>query len=106
MNDAYEHPPSSGVFSHEDQYRIARLHEEVSGRLEEMALIVARVAGFKLTPDAVRKFQPTERARESDSYDVDVEIVCPPPDVGPCACIYRKADGTWGWEQPCGSGPP
>jgi hypothetical protein len=106
LNDTYEHPPSSGVMAAEDQYRISRLYEEVRSRLEEMSLIVARVAGFELTPDTVRKFQPTERSRDSDPYIVDVEIVCPPADVGPCACIYRKADGTWGWEQPCGSGPP
>lgn len=89
--------------SPEDQYRIARLYEEVRGRLEEMAMIGARVAGFTLTDGMTRKFEPRPA---SHGYDVDIEIVCPPPDVGPCACIYRKADGTWGWEQPCGSGPP
>jgi len=88
----------------EDQYRIARLYEEIRERLEEMAKIGARVAGFTLTDDMDIKFVP--RPPSQDSYDVDVEIVCPPEGVGPCACIYRKADGTWGWEQPCGSGPP
>ena len=88
----------------EDQYRIAQLYDEVRERLSEMAGIGARVAGFTLTEDMDLKFAP--RAPSSDSYDVDVEIVCPPEGVGPCACIYRKVDGTWGWEQPCGSGPP
>jgi hypothetical protein len=68
-----------------------------------MALIGARVMGIELAPGTVRKFQPVELANES--YMVDVEIICPGFGL-PCACIYRKADGTWGWEQPCGSGPP
>lgn len=96
--------PNAHDMSPEDQYRIARLYEEVCGRLEEMAMIGARVAGFTLTGDMTRKFAP--RPLSTHGYDVDVEIVCPPPDVGPCACIYRKADGTWGSEQPCGSGAP
>jgi hypothetical protein len=75
MNDEYEHPPSGGVMSAEDQYRIARLYEEVQGRLEEMALIGARVMGIELPPGTVRKFQPVELANES--YMVDVEIICP-----------------------------
>ena len=100
------HNPNAHDMSQEDQYRIARLYEEVRGRLEEMALIGARVAGFTLTDDMERKFLPRPPSHDFSTYDVDVEIVCPPPDVGPCACIYRKADGTWGWEQPCGSGPP
>jgi hypothetical protein len=92
----------------EDQYRVARLYEEICGRLEELAMIGARVAGFSLSEGTVRKFAPLEVSGEllDAGYDVDVEVVCPPEGVGPCACIYRKADGTWGWEQPCGSGPP
>jgi hypothetical protein len=97
--------PNSYEMHEEDQYRVARLYEEIRSRLEELALIGARVGGFTLTDEMVRKFVP-QPSPEFEIYDVDVEIVCPPPDVGPCGCIYRDATGVWRWEQPCGSGPP
>lgn len=99
--------PKTYEMSPEDQYRVARLYEEIAGRLEELALIGARVVGFTLTDDVVRKFTPLDVSSPTFDrpYIVDVEIVCPPRGVGPCACMYRRADGTWAWESPCGSGP-
>jgi hypothetical protein len=84
-------------FSSEDQYRVARLYEEVRGRLEELAMITARAAEIKLTDDTVRKFAPNRSAQ--NTYDVDIEIVCSP--TGSCICIFRDASGQWTWEY-CG----
>lgn len=88
--------PNSYAMSEEDQYRVARLYEEISSRLEEIALIGARVTGTELTSDSVRKFAPS--SSRFLSYDVDVEIVCGPTS---CACIYRDANGQWAWQNPC-----
>ena len=41
--------PNSFATNAEDQYRIARRYEEISSRLEEIALIGARVTGTTLT---------------------------------------------------------
>ena len=90
--------PNSYAMSAEDQYRIARLYEEISSRLEEMALIGARVTGTKLSRDTVRKFLPNAPTHDR-IYDVDVEIICGPSGV--CGCIYRDADGVWRWAYPC-----
>ena len=88
--------PNSFTMSAEDQYRIARLYEEISSRLEEIALIGARVTGTALTRETVRKFVPNA---PTHGYDVDVEIICGPTDV--CGCIYRDAAGVWRWSYPC-----
>ena len=79
------HNPNAHDISQEDQYRIARLYEEVRGRLEEMAMIGARVAGFTLTDDMERKFLPRPPS-PGKPYVVDIEIVCGPVS---CGCIYR-----------------
>ncbi|WP_326546006.1 hypothetical protein QGN32_20000 [Mycolicibacterium sp. ND9-15] len=93
---AMDRRPNSFEMSTEDQYRIARLYEEVSSRLEEMALIGARVTGIPLTPDTVRKFAP--HAGADFTYDVDIEIICGPT---ACGCMYRDASGNWAWAYPC-----
>ena len=90
--------PNSFATNAEDQYRIARLYEEISSRLEEIALIGARVTGTTLTRDALRKFAPNPPTTHYVD-DVDVEIVCGP--TGTCGCIYRDADGIWRWQYPC-----
>jgi hypothetical protein len=102
VSDEYTTKSDGEAFSPEDQYRINRLYEEIQGRIEELAMITARAAGIPLTDDTVRKFEP--KPLPSDSYEVDVEIICPPEGLGPCACVYRRPDGTWDWERPCGSG--
>lgn len=88
--------PNSYAMNAEDQYRITRLYEEISSRLEEIALIGARVTGAAVTGDTVRKFAPNPSAH---GYDVDIEIVCGPSGV--CGCIYRDANGQWQWQYPC-----
>ena len=59
-------------------------------------MIGARVAGFTLTDDMERKFLPRPPS-PGMPYVVDIEIVCGPVS---CACIYRKADGTWAGSSP------
>jgi hypothetical protein len=88
--------PDSYPMTAEDQYRVTRLYEEISSRVEELALIGARVTGIPLTPDTVRKFAPSKTAAEI--YDVDVEIICGPT---ACGCMYRDANGHWQWQYPC-----
>ncbi len=100
-NAAYD-TPKRHEFKAEDRDRISRLMEEIRGRLEELALISARSAGFPLTNDVVRKFAPRGPVVRGSPYHV--EIVCPPPDVGPCGCIVLMDDGNHFFEQPCGSG--
>lgn len=58
MSEAYEATPTRFDLSPEDRYRVSRLYEEIRGRLEELAMIGARAAGFTLTSDMVRKFDP------------------------------------------------
>ncbi|WP_156749994.1 hypothetical protein [Mycobacterium sp. E2479] len=89
--------PNSYAMNAEDQYRIERLYEETRSRLEEIALIGARVTGTALTGDIVRKFAPV--AKTHSAPDVDVEIICGPS--GTCGCIYRDDNGQWRWQYPC-----
>ena len=90
--------------SAEDQSRISRLYEETQARLLELALIGARVMGFALTEGTVIKFDPDHAAAKERSYEVDVEIICRPPEIGgACACIYRGSDGQWHYESMCGT---
>jgi hypothetical protein len=102
MSDDYGTMSDQRNFTEEDQYRINRLYEEIRGRLEELAMITSRASGIRLTDDTRRTFNP--QPLSSDRYVVDVEIICPPPGLGDCACIYRRPDGVWDWERPCGSG--
>jgi|SRR5215218_7549757 len=85
----------------DDQERLQRLSEEVRGRIEEMALILARNAGIKLEATAVRKFVPQQAA--DDSPVVEVEIFDLPD--GTSGCHVTTADGGGFSEYPCGSGP-
>ena len=84
----------------DDQERLQRLSEEVRGRIEEMALILARNAGIKLEATAVRKFVPQQAA--DDSPVVEVEIFDLPD--GTSGCHVTTADGGGFSEYPCGSG--
>lgn len=85
-----------------DSERMRRLSEEVQGRLEEMAQIVARVQGLKLDDRAVRKFVPrAERVSSDPAVLTDVEIVDLPD--GTNCCILTFDDGREFCECPCGS---
>jgi hypothetical protein len=83
----------------DDQVRMQRLSEEIRGRVEEMALILARNAGIQLGPDAARKFQPQQTVAESDV--VEVEIIDLPD--GTSGCYVTTADGGGYSEYPCGA---
>jgi hypothetical protein len=83
----------SGQFelSAEDHKRMRRLSEEVRGRLEEMALITARVLGITLSADAVRKFAPAGPTAERAEV-VHVEIIDNPD--GTHGCYTEFSDGS------------
>jgi hypothetical protein len=84
--------------SAEDAARMARLSEEVRGRLEEMASIAARVMGRRLDKNTVRTFEP------HGPTVVEVEILDDflGPGHRPC-CLVALSDGDWIVECPCGS---
>lgn len=94
----------------EDDQRMKRLSEEVRGRLEEMALIAARVAGIKLDPNAVRKFVPhTIAVTEADAgaggsppVVTKVEIFDATSEH-PEMCVVIYSSGPAGLESPCGT---
>lgn len=95
--------------SEEDAARMARLSEEVRGRLEEMASIAARVMGRRLDRNTVRKFVPHE-STSGGTFEphgptvVEVEILDDflGPGHRPC-CLVALSDGDWFVECPCGS---
>ncbi len=65
----------------EDRIRMARLYEEVDGRLEEMALITARTLGLN-TSDRISAFERLGQASQAVSSDErpivfqGVKIIC------------------------------
>ena len=91
-------------FSPADAERMARLSEEVRGRLEEMAHIAARAAGIRLDKDVVRKFVPRDVTASDAPTIVDVEILDDflGPGSRPC-CLVGLSDGDWFVECPCGA---
>lgn len=90
-------------FSPADAERLARLTEEVRGRLEEMAHITARTLGRRLDKGAVRKFVPHEVAEDSPTI-VEVEILDDflGPGTAPC-CLVVLSNEDWFVECPCGA---
>ncbi|QEL16450.1 hypothetical protein [Limnoglobus roseus] len=77
----------------EDRARMARLYEEVKGRLEEMALIVSRTLHLPDSGDALAVFHPRP-VKPGERMPVDIEIIC---HGNVCGC-YDYRDGTCG---PC-----
>jgi hypothetical protein len=98
MSKKSDTKPQKYEFTPEDKSRVNRLVEEISGRLEELALISARSAGFALTGEAVRKFAPM--AQKTFAAPYYIEIVCM-PDGGPCGCIVLMDDGNHYFAMPC-----
>jgi hypothetical protein len=93
--------------SADDAQRAARLTEEVRGRLEELACMVARVTGRRLGGDAIRKFVPRGLAASDDPTVVEVEILdgfLPPPHAA--CCLVTLSNEDWFVECPCGSAGP
>ncbi len=103
MSTTDDTTPKRYELSAEDRYRVSRLQEEIQGRLEEIARIGARVSGFQLTSEMVRKFVPVPSG-PGEPAATYIEIVCPPEGLGPCGCIVLMGDGNHFWERPCGSG--
>ena len=106
MTEAYE---TRTKLSPADAERMARLTEEVQGRLEEMAHIAARTLGVRLSKDAVRKFVPREPVAQKTFEPhgptvVEVEILDNflGPGTRPC-CNVALSNGDWFVECPCGS---
>lgn len=90
--------------SRTDAERMARLSEEVRGRLEEMASIAARTLGVKLDKDAIRKFVPHPAVLDRPTI-VEVEIL--DDFLGPghaACCLVALSDEDWFVECPCGAG--
>ena len=94
--------PNRYELAAEDAQRMARLSEEVRGRLLEMAMITARTVGVTLGEGAVLKFVPHTRAAENQEkvkeegdwmelIEVDGEEVC-----------YGVIGGKAFAESPCG----
>ncbi|MFC0039699.1 hypothetical protein [Actinomadura rayongensis] len=81
----------------EDAARLVRLREEIQGRLEELALIHARLVGRRLDPTTVRKFVPVNTKEELSGGYHHIEIV---GDGAGCA-IYCDS-GEVIAESPCG----
>ncbi len=64
-------PPNAIHLSEEDRYRMAKLYEEISGRLEEMALITAR----NLNLETLDQIEPTFRRLDSISHENQETVV-------------------------------
>ena len=93
-----ESNPNRYELTAEDAQRMARLSEEVRGRVLEMAMITARTVGVRLGEGAVLKFVPHTRAAENQEegdwmeiMEVDGEEVC-----------YGVIGGEAFAESPCG----
>lgn len=81
--------PKPVKLADDDKHRMARLYEEIEGRLEEMALIASRTVGLAIGKDAVTQFQ-REATEGEGPGGVDIEIVCTPEG---CIC-YDYREGT------------
>lgn len=87
----------------EDKQRMARLYEEVKGRLTEMSLIVARNLKMPTTDQTTVMLRPVNHGREktdkhsAPSNAVEVHCTLGPDGVIYCGC-YDPEAGTCG---PC-----
>jgi hypothetical protein len=93
--------------SADDAQRAARLTEEIRGRVEELAWIVARVTGRRLPPDVIRKFVPRPLGASDEPTVVEVEILddfLPPPHAA--CCLVTLSNEDWFVECPCGAAGP
>jgi|GEM_PF-5296638 len=72
----------------EDGVRMRRLSEEISVRIQEMALIFARTVDLKLGPEVALKFAPRQAAQAhlppGPPVDVDIEIFDLPDGTSCC----------------------
>ena len=85
----------------EDAARIARLSEEIQGRLAELALVFGRVTGEQATVGAITGYSPAEAGHsQADSPDNTMEIF---EFLGIDGC-YGSIGGVPFFEWPCGKG--
>ena len=84
--------------SEDDRQRMARLYEEVQGRLKEMSLIISRTLGMQLS-DSTRVMLRPREGKEADAPGDHVEVHCTQMPDGhfECGC-YDYDAGTCG---PC-----
>ena len=84
--------------SEDDRQRMARLYEEVQGRLKEMSLIISRTLGMQLS-DSTRVMLRPREGEEADAPGNHVEVHCTlmPDGHFECGC-YDYDAGTCG---PC-----
>jgi len=79
--------------AHEDRQRMARLYEEVNGRLAEMGMIVSRTLGLSEPENRTLSFQPmTQDAAIARNRFQGTKIVCTP--VG-CGCYDYDGGECW-----------
>jgi hypothetical protein len=88
----------------DDAQRLTRLAEEVRGRLEEIALIAARIGGIELDPNSARKFNPRPARAAADSGHGAVTMVeiFDATSGHPEMCVSWWSDGTVSLDSPCG----
>jgi hypothetical protein len=88
----------------DDGQRLTRLGEEVRGRLQEMALIAARIAGVQLDPASMPTFVPRPPSgTESAHGDVTMVEILPATSEHGELCVTWWSDGTTGLDNPCGT---
>jgi hypothetical protein len=99
---AYEGPGRRELTA-DDAQRMARLSEEVRGRLVEMSLIAARTLGLDTSGGTAPRFVPRPRrqARDDDAASGDwMEI----DEIDGFEVCWGVMDGQAFAESPCGAG--
>jgi hypothetical protein len=97
--------PQSTPLSYEDQVRASRLHEEITGRLTELALIIGRTLGKRAGRPVQVKLRASQSSESSRGEptplaDRSIELVCVQFSDGSCGCY----DYIQGICRPCGPG--
>lgn len=80
-----------------DRQRMARLYEEVQGRLKEMSLIISRTLGMQLSDNTRVMLRPREGEADTPGDHVEVHCTQMPDGHFECGC-YDYDAGTCG---PC-----
>jgi hypothetical protein len=90
----------------DDPQRLTRLGEEIRGRLQEMALIGARIAGIQLDPAATPRFAPLSAPAsglESGHGAVTMVEIFDATANHPQMCVSWWSDGTTGLDSAGGT---
>ncbi len=99
VDTSSQEPGGFVELSEPDRYRMARLYEEVQGRLVEMSHIVARTLGQQISERTTVMLRPTDAKSTERSGSGHVEVHCTEtsPHHFECGCYDHDA-GTCG---PC-----